>query len=114
MPVLYVVNIDVRSTLREACASWLREHVAQMKTSAGLGDGITTEIIERGTVTMTEDIENTSLKQGTECAGFTVKYVVPTREQLQDYLDNRAAVMRGDAVKHFGDNFRGYRTITDL
>jgi hypothetical protein len=44
--------------------------------------------------------------------GFTVSYLVDSKEHLDDYIANRSAAMRQEAIDRFGTSrFRAFRRI---
>ena len=112
MPVLYEVNVDVLATLGDQYdAWWTNKHVGDMRAAL---HGIThVEKLDRGEVACPEAVTDPTLRANA-WRGFTFRYTVESRAQLDDYLEHRSATLRGDAAAHFGDNFRAYRRIVDL
>ena len=101
--IVYEVNIDVAPAIEEAYYAWLLVHCEEMRHQiTGMHNFM---ICEREA----SDTSNGWKK------GYTVSYLIETREALDDYIANRAAVMRQQAVDTFGaDQFRGTRRIMNV
>ena len=99
MPVVYEVNIDVEPSIGDKYLSWLRLHVEEMKTQL--------HGIQRVSVCLRDAAADGWI-------GYTVSYTVESREQVEDYLTNRAAAMRQQGLDAFGTSFRATRRIMNV
>lgn len=106
MPVVYEVNIDVHGDIHDAYVAWLLPHMEKMYT---LIDGMTdARLLSRGAVDTPADLTG-------EWKGVTASYTIGTRAALNDYLENRAAAMRAEALEKFSTSqFRATRRIMDV
>jgi hypothetical protein len=94
--IIYEVNVEVEPSLSEKYLAWLRGHIGEMKTQL-CG-------IQRVAVSSREAAAD-------GWASFTIIYTLNSREDLDDYISNRSARMRQQAVDAFGTNFRASRRI---
>jgi hypothetical protein len=98
--IVYEVNIDVAPAIEDAYYEWLLVHCEEMTHQIEGMRNFT--ICERDAAA-----DSPGWKKG-----YTVSYFIETRESLDDYIANRAAVMRQQAVDTFGaDQFKGTRRI---
>jgi hypothetical protein len=97
--ILYEVNIEVEPSLADKYVEWLRVHIDEMRTVL--------HGIKRVTLAKRDAAED-------GWVAFTVVYSVASREDLDDYLANRAARMRQQAMETFGDKFRASRRIMNV
>lgn len=119
--IVYEVNIDVHAEIASDYAEWLVGHVERMRTV--LHGMLRADICRRcEPVPCPSDFEDDVAEDGGEgeskpapWVGFTVSYLVASREDLDDYLARRAVLMRQEAVERFGTkHFRANRRIMDV
>jgi hypothetical protein len=100
-PHLYEVTIDVPASLLEAYLGWLKPHAEEMKSHLY---GIqSTDIIvkEEELPTPTDGVLKEEFK-GKPYRRLIARYIVESKEQIDDYIANRSAPMRSAAISAFG------------
>ena len=99
MSVIYEVNLSVERDIAEAYAAWLKPHMAQMLEFEGF---------ESATW-----LEREPEMEGAQGARelWTIRYRVRTREDLERYLVEGAARMRGDGLERFSGRFEASRRV---
>lgn len=101
--LIYEVNLEVDEDINYKMAAWLQEHIANMLNFNGFKSAY-------WYFRLPED-------EGDEAFGktlWTIQYVVETRQQLDDYLNNHAAAMRTEGEEKFGGKFKASRRIMTL
>lgn len=99
MSVIYEVNLRVDRDIAQAYAAWLKPHIAQMLEFEGF---------ESATW-----LERESEMEGDQGARelWTIQYRVRTRADLERYLVEGAAKMRGDGLERFSGRFEATRRV---
>lgn len=99
MPVvLYEVNLAVDAEIADACAAWLRPHIAEILRLDGFMGAEWFEL---------EPHE----ADGDARVHWCVQYRLPSREALQTYFDEHAARLRGDGMDRFAGRFEASRRV---
>ena len=107
--VIYEVQIDVVESRADEYWAWLKAHSEEMRAQLHGIEDIAMSC--RGAVAAPAD----AAAPAAAWRGFTVRYKVASREQVDDYIVNRAPAMRQHAIEKFGvENMRGQRSITDV
>lgn len=103
MAVVYEVNIDVDPSIASEYLTWLKPHIKEMfHQIVGLQDAW-----------LSTRPPNAS--SPADWVGYTVSYRCPSKEALDDYLENRASAMRQDAVAKFGtEKFLANRRVLSV
>ena len=99
MSVIYEVNLRVDRDIAQAYAVWLTGHIDQMLEFEGFESATWLER-EPGMEGAHGDSEL-----------WTIQYRVRTREDLERYLVEGAAKMRGDGLEHFSGRFEATRRV---
>ena len=93
--IIYEVTLEVELPVKESFLVWLREHILEMGTFDGFGQG--------------ELYEAEDAPEGT--FSLVVSYPVRDRSALERYFQDGAGQMRGDGLARFPDKFRASRRI---
>lgn len=93
--IIYEVNLIIKNEIFVSYYDWLMEHIKVMLKFSGFQHA---EIAEEKVNT----IENKNL---------TVRYIIASENDLNDYLQNHASIMRAEAVAKFGDQFSASRRV---
>ncbi len=117
--IIYEVNIDVHPEIAEAYKEWLRHHARGM---FNLIDGLVSAdlCVRDVAVPCPADYEDAGEDGGegaskpADWVGITATYRIQTRAALDDYIANRSAPMRAEAIERFGTKrFRASRRIME-
>jgi antibiotic biosynthesis monooxygenase (ABM) superfamily enzyme len=92
--VIYEVNLTINNEIFEEYYHWLIQHIEIMLTYRGF---LYAEIAE-------EYIQENNKK-------ITVRYSLDNKDDLDNYLNSHAKLMRDDGIKRFGDKFSAFRRI---
>ena len=99
MSVIYEVNLKVDREIAQEYASWLEAHMDQMLEFEGFES-----------VTWFEREPGMEGAHG-DSALWTLQYHVGTRADLERYLVEGAARMRGDGLERFNGRFEASRRV---
>ncbi len=95
--LIYEVNLSVDAEVIDDYRAWLAGHVEQMLRIPGFVDAEVLEVVD----------PPAAMGQ----AALSVRYRVHSMAALQDYFEHRAAAMREDGRRRFGDRFRAERRV---
>lgn len=95
--LIYEVNLSVDAEVIDDYRAWLAGHVEQMLRIPGF---VAAEVLE---------VVDPPAAMGQ--AALSVRYRVHSMAALQDYFEHRAAAMREDGRRRFGDRFRAERRV---
>ena len=95
--LIYEVNLSVDAEVIDDYRAWLTGHVEQMLRIPGFVDAEVLEVVD----------PPAAMGQ----AALSVRYRVHSMAALQDYFEHRAAAMREDGRRRFGDRFRAERRV---
>ena len=99
MSVIYEVNLSVERDIAQAYAAWLKPHMAQMLEFEGFESATWLE----------REPEMEGAQGDSEL--WTIQYRVRTRADLERYLVEGAAKMRGDGLERFSGRFEATRRV---
>ncbi|MCR8667440.1 DUF4286 family protein [Aestuariibaculum sp. M13] len=92
---IYNVTSNIEESIHEQWLAWIKEHIPQVLSTGKFKTATLTRVLveeEMGGVT------------------YSVQYRAISREALDEYFRDHAAVLRNDAVKRFGDKVLSFRT----
>lgn len=101
--LIYEVNLDVDDEVKFSFAGWLPEHIQAMLKIEGF----------QVAYWFFRKPEDEGMQDRTRTL-WTIHYVIEERRHLDDYLSNKAEMMRKEAVERFGDKFIASRRILHL
>ncbi len=95
--IMYIYNVtsNIEDSIHEQWLAWIKEHIPQVLSTGKFKTATLTRVLveeEMGGVT------------------YSVQYRAISREALDEYFRDHAAVLRNDAVKRFGDKVLSFRT----
>ena len=99
MSVIYEVNLRVDGDIADEYAAWLERHMTEMLTFEGFESATWLER-EPHMEGASGDVEL-----------WTIQYSVRTRADLERYLVEGAARMRGDGLERFSGRFEASRRV---
>lgn len=118
--VIYEVNVDVHPSIAAEYREWLVGHVSRMRQvlhgmqRADICQRIDAVPPPSDWVEGSDDGGEGESKPA-PWVGFTVSYLVESAAHLEDYVANRSAVMRQEAIDRFGTkHFRATRRVMEV
>ncbi len=97
MTIIYEVNLEVDSSIKQAFLAWLKKHIKDMLSIDGF---LAATLLKE--------------KHAGDSPIWSVRYEVASLEHLQLYFKTQAERMRQDGLDRFGDSFAASRKILEF
>ena len=93
--LVYEVNIDIEVELTKKFEAWLLPHIE--------------EVLATGAFLRAHTFKRDGAHDG--FSGYTIQYFTRSEKALEQYLADRAPVLRRDAEILFGSHFKAFRRV---
>jgi hypothetical protein len=95
--VIYEVNLDIDTAIRDDYLAWLRTHIAEIRALAGFTGAECFEVLDP--------------PPAPGRAAFCVQYHLVDAAAFEAYLREHAPRLRADGIARFGDRFTATRRV---
>lgn len=97
--VVYEVNLEIQKEFAEKYMEWLKPHIIEMLNI----DGFVSATIN--------GFEHVGKDNNPNVVRKVITYKVESREKMQQYFDESARKMRGQATNKFSGKFKAWRRV---
>lgn len=97
--IIYNVTSNIDDSIHDQWLAWIKEHIPQVLATGCFTEAKLTRVL------VEEDMGGVT---------YSVQYRASSREDLENYYANHAAVLRQDAIKQFGDKVLAFRTELEI